>query len=416
MTLFGFAWLSFGFDFILRFLTLVYDPSLFRATVFPLWRLPDEVLSRTWFYTGIYWLVFCVGFVSLVLGLPQRAPKFLMKLDLLVHMQKVKILDLFTVITTLAVIVTNFPGATVPGALLTPLGLIGSLYVIPATIAWFLYFYGKPIGLRRFIYMLPGAILYILSPYREHLLTLAICAIVPALMIRRQISMKKIVIGIIIFLLVITVVTSAYRAYLWEEMGYVPSTFSETWESWRENPERTPWVNLMNRFHGFDSMALIVHMVPAVFPYSDRNIMIEFLTRGFFPRAIYYTKSTVQWGREFSAGIWSLDEKGNIVSRSSAMIAPSMSGDLYSVNGLYMIILGAFLWGLTIGFLERWIHALGPVASCVFIAVFGMRVAGGIERDFVNASASIIQMLIVLLLVVAILPFKVKSQPLGKVR
>jgi hypothetical protein len=157
-------------------------------------------------------------------------------------------------------------------------------------------------------------------------------------------------------------------------------------------------------------------MVPDLFPYSERNIMIEFLTRGFLPRAIYYAKSDVQWGREFSAGIWALDEKGNIVSRFSAMIAPSMSGDLYSVNGLFMIILGAFLWGLIIGFLERWIRTMGPVASCVLIALFGLRVAGGIERDFVNASANIIQVLLVLLLVVAILPFKVKSQPLGTIR
>jgi hypothetical protein len=409
LSLFGFAWLGFGLDFILRFLALAYDPSLFQATTFPLSFLPGDVLSRTWLYMAIYWVVFCLGFAFVIFSIPQRAPKFLKKLELLGTMQKVKVLDLFVVITALAIIVTNLPGATVPGALVTPLGLIGSLYVIPAAIAWFLYFYGKPIGLRRFIYMFPGIILYILSPYREHILTLAICAIVPALMVRRKISARKVAAGIIIVLLVATIITSAYRTYLWEEMGYVPSTFSETWESWHENPTQTPWVSLMNRFHGFDSMALTVHMVPAPFPYSERNIMIEFLTQGFLPRAIYYTKSDVQRGREFSAGIWALDEKGNIVSRFSAMIAPTMSGDLYSVNGLYMVILGAFLWGLIIGFLERCIRTLGPITGCVLIPLFGLRVAGGIERDFVNASASVIQVLIVLLLVVAVLPVKVKS-------
>jgi hypothetical protein len=74
-----------------------------------------------------------------------------------------------------------------------------------------------------------------------------------------------------------------------------------------------------------------------------------------------------------------------------------------------MIILGGLILGILVGFLERWILALGPIGGSLLIVLFGLRVAGGIERDFVSASASIIHLLLVLLLVVAVFPFKVKS-------
>jgi hypothetical protein len=412
LSLFGFAWISFGFNFILRFLALAYDPILFQATIFPVDLLPDNVLSKTWFYMTIYWVVFCFGFLSImyILPKPKRVPKVLLRLDLLGSIDKVKLLDLLAIITTLAIIINNLPGIfSVPTGLITPLGYLGSLYVIPATIAWFLYFQSQHIRLRRFIYMFPGFLLYLLSPYREHLITLVMCIIIPAIVIKQKISGRKVIFGIIIFLIGITILTSNYRRYIWEESGYAETSFRNSWEYWNENPGQVPWVTLMNRFHGFDSMALTVDTVPAFFPYSERNVITEFLTQAFLPRAIYYAKSDIKWGREFSTSIWSLDESGRIINRPSAMIAPSMAGDLYSVNGVFMIVLGAFLWGGLVGFLERWIRALGPVASCVLIVLFGLRVAGGIERDFVNASVNFIHMLIILLLLFVIPPFTVKK-------
>lgn len=410
LSLFGFAWLGFGVHFILRFLALAYDPFLFQASPFPISLLPDEVLSRTWFYAAIYWVFFCLGFLFVLYRLPKRMPRILLRLNLFGSIENIKVLDLLLIINILSVILTNIPEINVPAGLLTPLGYLGFLYVIPATVGWFLHFRDKRIGLRRFIYMFPGIVLYFLSPYREHIITLALCIIIPAMTFKRQISFKKIVLVLIILLLISTIITTNYRAYLWEQINFDKTTFSNSWEYWNEKPDQFPWVLLINRFHSFDSMALTVYAVPDIFPYSERNIITETFVRAFLPRAIYYGKKSDQRGREFSTNIWALGERGNIISRSSAMIAPSMPGDLFSVNGILMIVLGALLWGFLAGFLERWIRILmGQVGGCVLIAIFGLRVAEGIERDFVNASANFIHIIIILLLLVAILPLTVKK-------
>jgi hypothetical protein len=409
LSLFGFAWIGFGVDCIIRFLALAYDAELFRATQFPLWFLPNEFISRTWIYLVLYWVAFCGGYFLILSIFHKRTPRVLKKIDLFGSMEKIKLLDLLTVISTLAVLVSNFPGEHVPQSLVTPVGLLGSLYVIPSCAGWYLYFCGKKIGLRRFIYMFPGVLIFFLSPYREHILSLVLTMVIPALLIKKDISLKKTFGYLIALLLVVTVVNSAYRNFLWEG-GEVRRDSLEMWE---EKPDQAPWVRLINRFHGFDSMALTVFTVPSIFPYSKRNVVTESFVAAFVPRAIYINKSDVKWGREFSTTIWALDESGRIVPRPSAMIAPSITGDLYSIDGLFMVIVGGILWGALIGYLDGWILAMGPAGRCVVLAIFGLRIAGGFERDFVNAAATTAQMLIVLFFVLAILPLKRKGYPSG---
>jgi uncharacterized membrane protein YccC len=67
------------------------------------------------------------------------------------------------------------------------------------------------------------------------------------------------------------------------------------------------------------------------------------------------------------------------------------------------LLIGALAWGVLIGLLEWWRRALGR-AAVALVVLFALRVGGGIERDFVLAAATIIQITIALLVVLAALP------------
>ena len=82
-SLFGYAWLAFFIDFILRFIVLVYDPLLSRRTSFPLWLIPEATILLSWVYLLIFWCLFCAGFALVYFSMPARVPSFILRLDLL---------------------------------------------------------------------------------------------------------------------------------------------------------------------------------------------------------------------------------------------------------------------------------------------------------------------------------------------
>jgi len=390
-SLFGLAWIAFGINFISRFLFLVYDPVLFCATRLPIWHLPVEVFNSEWIFLAAFWAMFCLGFFTMVRWMPHNAPKMLKKLDQLVTLENVPLLDAMALTTGFLLLLTK--PDLLPPSLATPFGHLGRFFVIPAMAAWFLHFKGKTIGLRRFLYLVPGVILYVISPYRAHLVIIAICVLLPALQTRRWVSFKKIFLGTLILLVVSTAVTDYYR----EKFGMVPKhidSIQDRWESWQEVPEEAPWVRLVNRFHGFDSLGITIYFVPSFFPYSNLNIFTDMLVR-IVPRAIWDTKPDTHRGRDFSASIWAMDEK-RLEKRPEANISPSMCADLYMVQGIYMIVLGALIYGLIVGLLESWRRAAGPLSSCTILVAFGIPVAMGIEQEFSYVIAGIFQYLIVL--------------------
>ena len=392
-SLFGYAWIAFFIDYIVRFILIVYDPILLRRTSFPLWLLPEETISWTWAYSLIFWCLFCSGYVLVSLGLPTRVPRVLQRLDLLAHfhIDKIKVLDAIVAITLIASIWVNHPGIPIPRSLLTPMGRLSTMYVIPLTIVWGLYYIGKPIKMRCLIYMLPGIITYLLSPYREHLIVLFLCWLVPAIVVGQAFSNRKLLVAFGVLLILCTLFTSAYRDIKWKEV--------------KPKEERPTWVLISNRFHGFDSMVLTVYSVPHIFSYSERPVIMGLIYQ-IVPRLFFPSKKEVRHPLTFSTTIWALTESHRVLEREPAMIAPSISGDLYSINGPSALILGAFIWGAIVGFLERWIRALGPFGRSVLLVMFGLVVAAGMEKDFVNASASIIHLAVVALLLSVLLPFR----------
>ncbi len=248
--------------------------------------------------------------------------------------------------------------------------------------------------------------MFLLSPYREHIVALFLCVFLPMLVTKRRVRILTVVAMAFAILVGSTIALVVYRPVKWEGKKWDVTRRYVDWELWRTEPQEAPWTKLSARFHGFDSAALTVYLVPAVFPYQDRDLGVEVLISAFMPRALYAGKVHVQRGRLFSRTIWAYDERGTTARTGSAMIAPSMPGDLWSAGGPKTIILGALIWGGLVGLLECWRRSLRSGPAIALIVLLGIRVAGGLERDFVHAASTIMQLVVVLLLVLAVLPLK----------
>jgi len=407
LSLFGFAWIDFGVIYIFRFLALLYDPVLFCATQFPMWEMPNHILSETFLYVGVYWSILCLGMVISKEVFSRRLPRFLKRLTLIEVPGNFQALDLLASICIISILLVNSPWGLIPNMLLTPLGVIGSLWVIPPTIAWYFHFRGFKVSLgRRILYLVPGAIIFLLSPYREHLLRVVLCLLLPFLLTRPRVRLVRVCGLIGIFLLISSIILYIYRPFYWGDQSLKEASQYASWTTWKEEPRKAPWIMLANRFSGFDASALTVLLVPSVFPYENRNILKELMMTALIPRIVNWDKTTLGRGRSFSTSIWAYTERGEILDRESAPIAPSMFGDLWSSGGLGTVILGALVWGILIGLLECWRRVLPPGAAAVLIVFLAPLVGGGMERDFIHANATIIQSVIVLLIFVSFLPNK----------
>jgi len=400
LSFFGLAWIAFGATFILRFLALAIDAKFFRATHLPLWLLPAAELTRTLVCLSLYWGAFVISFV-LMTRLSPRRPGLLEKLEALPGVENFLVLDLLVLGCSFLVILSG--REFVPSALATPLGILGGFYTIAATIAWYGYFQGKPVGLRRFFYLVPGLLINYFSAFRALIFAAVLCVLIPALRTRRIVSFTKLLLMMAAILVIATVVND-YRRARWDHP--TGSHGQNLMWNWLEKPEEAPWVRLTNRFHGFDSLALTVHFVPSVFPCSRLNIFSDLFWR-VIPRAVTDKKPDTHRGREFSTTIWAMGER-RLLRRSEANISPSMCADLYHINGIPLVLMGAVIYGLLVGLLENWQQRGSPLASCIFLAVFGVPVALGIEQEFNFATATLIQMLIAFFLLLAFFPLAEK--------
>jgi hypothetical protein len=111
------------------------------------------------------------------------------------------------------------------------------------------------------------------------------------------------------------------------------------------------------------------------------------------PRALYPDKPESRRAMLFSVTLWSYGDEG----RSEANIAPSMAGDLYGVGGWVWVVIGGAGWGALLGVLDRWRQRLPAGGQAVVVTVLALLAAGGIERDFPRAAATLIQTTIVLI-------------------
>jgi hypothetical protein len=402
LSFFGFAWIGFGLFFVVRFLFLAYDPVSYQNSAFAPWRLPTKTLAQAWLWLGIYWGVFCAGFLITRTALSKIITGFGRILNKLEGPEALPMLDVLAVATFFSSLVAHAAPGVVPRSVITPLGAFSALWVMPPTIAWYLFFRGHRVGLRIYLYLLPGIGMFVFSPYREHLLSLLLCIGLPTILVKRNIGLLPLLAILIVFLPAATIATDIRRAVLWKKEDWQKAVAEEGIGASRVRPKDSAFTKIVKRLHGYDSTAITICLVPKVFPYSQRNMVLDLFWRIFVPSAIDPQKGSGSTGGVFSTGIWARDDKSRIVNKTPAMIAPSMPGDLWSIGGRGMIVVGALIWGAIVGLLECCRRRLRPGVAVAWTVLLGVKVGGAIERDIVFGAGTVVQVAIVAALVLVI--------------
>jgi len=393
-SLFGLAWLGFGLDMVLRFFIIRYDSVAFGNGSLRLAELSSAKINEALLLLNGFWILFSVAFFVVSrrnLSSPFNDLK-------VVTPELVSRMVPISVPMMLACIYLSQRGV-VPSALVTPLALFGSMWVIPASVLWWRYFSGAPSKRKTsyrdrfdlFLVLTPGMFYLWLSPYREIALTILLVPFSALLFSGRRLRLSVVVFFCLVVLIVSTVMVHSYRQVVWMREAVSDLVFQV--EDWKEYPIRGPLAEPLRRFHALDSLLLTVDLVPATFPYREDDLIVGSVIRGVVPRLLYTRKIADDRAVKFGETIWSF---GDVSSRSAAAISPSMPGDLFGSGGLRLVFLGAILWGVLLGAMESWKNSLPLFSKASIVSLFGFFSAAAIERDFGHTISTAIQILIVL--------------------
>jgi hypothetical protein len=244
--------------------------------------------------------------------------------------------------------------------------------------------------------LLPALVRGYCSPYRETLAPILLIPLIAAMFAGRRPALRKVIPVGLLCLLVLSSVVSSYRRIKWENVR--PEEVARELREggiggWLAGASDEP----MHRFHGFDSMLLTVDLVPAMRPYSGRNLLVSPFLRGFVPRFIYSGKGAADAGTNFGTQIWAYDDPTSRET-SGASIAPSMPGDLFEAGGVLYIALGALVFGTLLGLVDGWKGYLPDLSGAAITALVATQCAMAVERDFDMSVAGFIQTLLVFVL------------------
>jgi hypothetical protein len=394
-SLYGIVWLDFGLDILLRFLMLSYNAVEWGPRSLRMVALDTEIVNRTLGYCGLFWLLVALAY-RFAVRRKGAGP---------LGMTRVFTLDFaygaaipVAALASVAFFLTE--GKHLLLELITPVALLAGLYVVPAAIVWWDHF-RQPgpwwrIGSIHCIVLLPALVRGYCSPYRENLAPILLIPLIAGMFAGRRPALRKLIPVGLVCLLVLSSVVSSYRRIKWENVR-LEEVARELREGgiggWLAGASDEP----MHRFHGFDSMLLTVDLVPAMRPYSGRNLLVSPILRGFIPRFIYSGKSGADAGMNFGAQIWAYDDPTSRET-SAASIAPSMPGDLFEAGGVLYIALGALLFGTLLGLVDGWKGHLPNFSGAAITALVATQCAMAVERDFDNSVASMIQTLLVFVL------------------
>jgi hypothetical protein len=400
-SLYGFMWLGFGLDIILRFLMLSYNAVEWGNETLRLVTLPTTTVNTTLAYCGIFWLLVSVGYVIAVRR-PTAGPLALVR-GFTLELVYAAAVPMSLVCSVLFYLVDA--KGFLPLALLTPLAAVAGLYVLPATIVWWDHFRRPGPGWRiagiHLLVLLPAVVHGWRSPYRENVAPLFLIPLLAALFAGRRPTLRKLAPAAVICFLAISSLVSSYRRITWE------NTRPEEVASEVRSAGVVGWFmgdfgERMARFHSFDSILLTVHIVPNAMPYSGRSVLVAPFVRGFVPRFIYGDKGVAYAGQRFDVDIWARDNPA-AREHSAAAIAPSMPGDLYDSGGVLDIALGALIWGGLLGLVDGWKAHLPGFCAAALTALVAMHCASSIERDFDHEVAGLIQIFLLLIVVAGVI-------------
>jgi hypothetical protein len=389
LSLFGFAWAGFGISYIARFVVLAIDSVTYGNKSTRLVTVTQSSVNQALMLVVLFWAALSFGY-SIVVRRKGPGPfAVLNRTDEVLTTGKADFLIVLSVLAILSINLTYFPRA-----LVTPLGLLGQLWMPVAVMQWCQddgpLRHEKGARIRRWAYLFPGLLWFYLDPYRERLIQIGVILFIAAIFHGRRIRLATVVLGGVIFFLTITVLTTAYRETVW---GGGPSDTElkiTSWSDWMDDPYTSPWAEALRRFHALDSLILTIKYVPDRFPYQERNLLVETFVRAFVPRALYPDKRDIARGRIFATTIWGYGDQP-----VNAMIAPSIVGDLYSVYGSIPVIGGGLAWGLLLGVLEGWKDKVRRPYGLLILMFLGLSFATGVEQDFAHATATILQKIVV---------------------
>ena len=399
-SLFGLAWLGFGLNMLLRFLILSWDSVLFGNGTFRLADLPIDIINKSVILLCLFWLVFSVVFFLVT---RMTIPSPISVLGAVTPKLAFRVAP-FTTAATCACIYLSYRDG-VPSEFVTPLALVGAMWVIPAALIWWHYFRKDRLsgGLFRggrylLIVLAPGLLQVWLNPYRESLMTIFLVPFSAALFANRRPRLSIVIATCVVILTISTIFINSYRQVLW--MGDTRSDLVFQMSDWKEKPLGAPLAEPLRRFHALDSFLLTLNLVPATFSYSGEELFINSFIRGIVPRLFYAGKEAGDKAVRFGQGIWSFEDK-NV--RGDAAISPSMPGDLYGAGGIEYIFFGAIIWGMLLGVMESWKRQLPPYSQSAIVVLFGLLSAASIERDFGHTISTAIQILVVIIVILSLI-------------
>ena len=302
---------------------------------------------------------------------------------------------------------------SVPLALLTPLSLLGYLYMVPATIVWWDHFQ-RPgaawrIGSLPLLVLLPALVHGWRSPYRENIAPLLLIPLIAAMFAGRRPQLRKLIPAGLICFVIATSFIGAYRRIKWDNVR-PDEVANEMRDATVVDLFTGGWGERLARFHSFDSLLVTVQLVPDAKPYSGRNVLVSPFLRGFIPRFIYGDKGESDAGAKFGASLWAYDDP-SARDHGGAFIAPSMPGDLYDAGGVLYIALGGLIWGIVLGLMDGWKSHLPAFSAAAIAALVCTHCAMSIERDFDHSVAGLIQTFIALIVVAGVIVLARRRSP-----
>lgn len=389
VSLVGLSWAGFGLGMTVRFFLLAYDAEIFGNPSTRFADRPPAVVDLALVNAGVYWVSFvAAALAARLLPVPPLAVILAQRFEGLIRSSIMQC----TVIASVCIVISLLP--VTPASLITPFGILGSMWVVPATLLWIRSFRGVPTSLWiRVAVLVPGVLRLLLSPYREHILVIALVVLTAAIFAGRRVRLVMVLPAAVVIALLSTVAVSAYRQVLWSGVDPEQALSGASLALSGEDLE-APSLESLRRFHGFDSLLLTVDLVPEVFPFSERNLLLEGITRGLIPRLIDPAKALSDEGFRFQTTIWAFDDDPTR-EEGTAAIAPSMPGSLYEAGGTLHVALGAMFWAVLLAFVDRLKMRLSPALAAAVHVLCAVQALAGIERDFVLAFSTLLQMLVV---------------------
>lgn len=391
LSLLGLSWLSFGLGILVRFLLLSHDAEWFASPSTHLAEIPAETVDFALSTAGIFWATFALGAVTMrLLPAPSVLTTLVRQADRFSPGQVVPAI----VLSGACVVAAQLPG--VPGALITPLSVLGSMWVIPATFVWTRHFSGEPRPPWQLAAVfIPDVLRFVLNPYREQILVMVLVVFASAIFARRRFRLLVVVPFVVVLAVLTTVAVAAYRQVLWSSVSPMDALRSTSLTE-LQGSSNSPVIENLQRFHVFDSLLLTVDLVPEVFPFAERNLLLEGVTRGIVPRLLNPDKQQSDEALRFQVTFWSYYNDPTLEQEdATATIAPSMPGSLYEAGGLTYVAIGGFLWALLLAILDRTTTQYRTPAAVGLYVLCAVQALAGIERDYALAMSTLLQTLLV---------------------